>query len=93
VRCHALEHGGSGDPRLDERGVEGHQVLGGGDHVLSVGSRRASERNVVSRRHFIDTFTHGVHLAGTFQTERPGQVTGVAPRALVDVYKVDAGGR
>ena len=67
---HPLEHHGGGDPRLDERGVERHEVLGGGDHVLGVGSRHARERNVVPGRDVIDAFTHGVYLARTFQPER-----------------------
>ena len=90
---HALEHDGRGDPRFDQRGVERHQVLGGSDDVLGVGSRGARERNVVSRRHVIDAFPHGVHLACAFEPERAGQVAGVTARTLVDVYKVDAGGR
>ncbi len=92
VRGHALEHDRRRDPRLDQRGVEGHEVLGGGDHVLGVGPGRARERNVVSRRHVLDALAHGVDLARALQPERTGQVAGVEARALVDVDKVDTGG-
>ena len=92
VGGHALEHHRGGDPRLDERDVEGHQVLGGGDHVLGVGPGRARERHVVSGRHVLDALAHGVHLARAFEPERAGHVAGVEARALVDVDKVHARG-
>ncbi len=48
VGGHALEHDRGGHPRLDQRDVEGHQVLGRGDHVLRVGAGRAREGHVIS---------------------------------------------
>ena len=90
VRGHALEHDRRRNPRLDQRGVEGHEVLGGGDHVLGVGPGRGRERNVVSGRHLLDALAHGVDLASALQAERAGQVAGVEARALVDVDEVHA---
>ncbi len=92
VGGHALEHHRGGNPRLDERDVEGHQVLGGGDHVLRVGPRCAREGHVISSGHVLDALTHGVHLARAFEPERAWHVAGVESRALVDVDKVHAGG-
>src|SRR5215213_4519742 len=92
VRRHALKHDGRCYPRLDKRYVERHQVLGRGDHVLGVGARRARERDVVTRGHVLDAFAHSVYFSRAFEPERAGQVAWVLARALVDVYKVHAGG-
>ena len=67
VGGHALKHDGGRHPRLDQRHVEGHEVLDGNDGVLRVGARYARVRYVVPDRKVLDPLAHGVHLARAFQ--------------------------